>query len=165
MAAMDAKRWVLGSPYFSCIRRARDLRDDMLRFSFAWRPRLRFLNPPPPWPRQNRQACFLGSDRELALRRGARPINIEMSLSSLYRKRPTGCTSGISFYRLIRAPAPVHLHEYITQARGSFSSSCRSTHEQTLSFFCSPPSITLPPAKAKAVRIITNITSPRADAR
>ena len=92
------------------------------------------------------KGCFLGSDREVALQRGARPINIEMSLSSLYRKRPTGCTSGISFYRLIRAPAPVHLHEYITQARGSFSSSCRSTHEQTLSFFCSPPSLTLPPS-------------------
>ena len=45
----------------------------------------------------------------------------------------------------------------ITQVRGSSKSPCCSTHEQTLSFFCSPPSITLPPAKA-TLQVITTIT-------
>ena len=103
MAAMDAKRWVLGSPYFSCIRRARDLRDDMLRFSFAWRPRLRFLNPPPPWPRPEQTGLLFGIGPGTRVAERSEPINIEMSLSFLdtvlYGTRIPGSRFEIAFYR------------------------------------------------------------------
>ena len=113
MAAMDAKRWVLGSPHFSCIRRARDLRDDILRFSFAWRPRLRFLNPPPPWPRQ---ACFLGSGIADRVAEGSGPYLCEKSkcLICLF------CLAQLYFW-LTTLFLNSYI-QYITQARGSFSS-------------------------------------------